>query len=206
MALRPSDSGVCEATPVSITPASSRRAGVLLVGALAPLALVAAGCGGSTPPRVASVAATTVAQPSSGQAEMAQAVKWAACMRSHGLPGFPDPTAVPGGGVHFDVLPAMATSAADATASQSCEKLQPAPTPPSAAQLAPLVKHLLILATCMRQHDVRNFPDPTSDGAFHLSGLGITKNSPAVIAALKTCLPKAGLPSGAASALATTPP
>jgi hypothetical protein len=132
---------------------------------------------------------------------MAQAVKWAACMRSHGLPTFPDATAVPGGGVHFDVLPAMATSAAYAVASRSCEKLQPAPTLPSAAQLAPLVKHLLALAVCMREHGVPNFPDPTSQGLFHLSGLGIDKNSPTVLGAIKTCLPKADLPSSAANAL-----
>lgn len=181
--------------------------GAALAASLAVLALLAAGCGGSKAPSVASVAATTTAsQPSPGQAGMAQAVKWAACMRSHGLPSFPNPTAVRGGGVHINVLPAMATSAAFATASRSCEKLQPAPTPPSAAQLAPIVKHLLALARCMRQHGVPNFPDPTSGGAFHLSGLGIDKNSPTVVAAVKTCLPEAGLPSSAANALAKAPP
>jgi hypothetical protein len=137
---------------------------------------------------------------------MAQAVKWAACMRSHGLPSFPDPTAVPGGGVHINVLPAMATSTAFATASRNCEKLEPAPTPPSAAQLAPIVTHLLALASCMRQHGVANFPDPTSQGAFHLSGLDINRNSPTVRAAIKTCLPNADLPSSAANGLQTAPP
>ena len=137
---------------------------------------------------------------------MAQAVKFAACMRSHGLASFPNPTAVPGGGVHFNVLPAMATSAVYATASRSCEKFQPPPTLPSAAQLAPLVKHLLTLAVCMRQHGVPNFPDPTSQGTFHLSGLGIDKTSPTVLAAIKTCLPKADLPGSGANALPTSPP
>lgn len=177
-----------------------------LAAGLAGLALLAAGCGGSSAPSVASVAATTTTQPSPGQTEMAQAVKWAACMRSHGLPGFPDPTAVPGGGVHLNVLPAMATSAAFAAASRSCRSLQPAPTPPSAAQLAPIVKHLLAFAGCMREHGVPNFPDPTSQGVFHFNGLGIDRNSPTVLAAVKACLPQAGLPSSAAAALPAAAP
>jgi hypothetical protein len=172
---------------------------------LVSLAVIASGCGGSSSPGVANVATTTT-EPSPTQSAMAQALKLAACMRSHGVPTFPDPTAVSGGGVHFDVLPAMVASPAYATAFRSCSAYEPTPTPPSAAQLAPLVQHLRTLARCMRHHGVPNFPDPTSDGAFRLQGLGIDKRSPTVRVALAGCLTAAGLPSSAASALAASPP
>lgn len=114
-------------------------------------------------------------------------------MRAHGLSSFPDPTAVAGGGVHFDVPPAMATSAAYGVAMHACVKLQPPPTAPSGAQLGQLVQKLRTFATCMRKHGVPSFPDPTGSGHFDLAGTGISKTSPRVVAAGKLCLPAAGI-------------
>jgi hypothetical protein len=114
-------------------------------------------------------------------------------MRSHGLSSFPDPTAVSGGGVHFDVPPAMATSAAYGAAMRACVKFQPAPTAPSGAQLAQLIGKLRAFAACMRRHGLSNFPDPTAQGHFDLAGTGLSKTSPGVVAAGKVCLTATGI-------------
>lgn len=169
---------------------------LVAVGTLTGLSLLASGCGGgTTPPGVAHLttgATTTALSPQAAQ--MAMALRWAACMRAHGLPDFPDPTSVPGGGVHFDVPPAMATSATMAAAMQSCQKFQPPPTPPSGSQLAQLTTRLRAVAACMRHHGFPTFPDPNGEGAIDLAGTGIDKNSPALVAAGRICLRSAGIP------------
>jgi len=58
--------------------------------------------------------------------KLAAEVKWARCMRSHGLPNFPDPNAQGA----FDSSRFDESSPAFQTASNACESLQPAgPTP-----------------------------------------------------------------------------
>ena len=69
--------------PSSATP-HARRIAAALTSALG-VALAVAACGGSTPP-----AATTSAS-QSPQNGAAAAYKYADCMRSHGVPNFPDP-------------------------------------------------------------------------------------------------------------------
>src|SRR5579864_3031487 len=80
------------------------------LGALACFSLLAAGCGGAKSPSVASIGTTTTATgaatTSSGsapsQTQLQQdALKYAECMRAHGVPKFPDPN--PGGGFLFQV-------------------------------------------------------------------------------------------------------
>src|ERR1700722_13377827 len=78
-----------------------RRAGLLAV-ALAVAGVLVAGCwGGSADPGVAGVSSATPSPSQSatvsGEAE-AEALQYAACMRSHGVPDFPDPTVQNGSG------------------------------------------------------------------------------------------------------------
>jgi hypothetical protein len=152
--------------------AISGRSGAL---ALLAAALALAGCGSSTPPPVANVATATAAgsgrttggtaagsTPSRAQLQQGL-LRYAACMRSHGVPDFPDPSASGG----FD-LPRGAdpSSPAFRAAQTTCRKLVPGglgPTPgasthPSAQWLATMVK----AAQCMRRHGVAGFPDPTT--------------------------------------------
>lgn len=114
--------------------------------------LALAGCGGSRTPSV--VATSTPRDP---------ALAYAECMRSHGVPTFPDPSA--GGGF---VIPAGIDSSSPAfqAAQTKCQKLMPGPagltpgttTHPTSQWLAQMIK----AAQCMRADGVPNFPDPTT--------------------------------------------
>jgi hypothetical protein len=117
----------------------------------------------------------------------ALAIKFAECMRSHGVPNFPDPgkpAAGPGSGIDPQ-SPAFQSSA------QKCDKLtnnpQPKGTPASASQR----RAALANSECMRKHGVPNFPDPTfpSSGgiAIQLGGAGNNPQSPAFQRAQEIC-------------------
>src|SRR5579862_8872090 len=76
-----------------------RPLAVVSLLAVAGLALLAAGCGGGSSPGVASVGSTSAPTATSaragttatGNGPLAAAVAFARCMRSHGIPGWPDP-------------------------------------------------------------------------------------------------------------------
>jgi hypothetical protein len=87
------------------------------------------------------------------------AVKMARCMRAHGVPDFPDPSA--GGPV---VIPNGVNAKAPAfqSAQRTCNKELPsgggsASEPSESARLA-----MVAMARCIRAHGVPNFPDPTA--------------------------------------------
>jgi hypothetical protein len=151
------------------------RARLLTAAALLSVVFVA-GCGGSSP-------STTVAQlngastsgskgaagggaASSGSpspsALGADALAFAKCMRSNGVPNFPDPK--PGGGFLFHTSPGRSSSPAFRAAQAKCQKLLPGGGPPgpgSRTNASPqTLARFLKVARCMRQHGVYNFPDP----------------------------------------------
>jgi hypothetical protein len=66
------------------------------------LSLLAAGCGGSPKSGVAHIGSTTTGKASSRD-RMAQALAFATCMRSHGVPNFPDPKTNGTGGVTLSI-------------------------------------------------------------------------------------------------------
>jgi hypothetical protein len=131
---------------------------LLLIGiAVSSGVLVIAGCGSSSKPRSAGESASS--GPSAG-------VRYADCMRSHGVPNFPDPGggAKPGFGVQLVTPPFQA-------AQKTCAGLLPGAGsggsgPPSAA----LDKQMLAVAECMRAHGVSGFPDPTTTPPSSLAG------------------------------------
>lgn len=139
--------------------------------------LVLAGCGSSTH------TATGAGPPT-----RADGLRFAACMRSHGVTGFPDPNA--GHFMQFD-LPAGVSpqSPAFRAAERTCQHLIPAPSGggggPSASQKAAA----LAFARCMRTHGVPNYPDPTYHGGRPIVEPlpGLDMQSPAFLSAAKAC-------------------
>jgi hypothetical protein len=91
----------------------------------------------------------------------AQAVSYSDCMRSHGVPDFPDPTA--GGG--FDLSSKIDTQApAYLSARQSCTKLLPGPGAPHTLSERQQLQ-FIAAAKCMRTHGVQ-VTDPTFNGPY----------------------------------------
>jgi hypothetical protein len=158
----------------------STRRGALGSLALAAIAVLLAGCGGgsSSTGGVAHLdtntgSSTTTSNgvasspPSSPEAA---ALAYSKCMRSSGVPNFPDPK--PGGGLLFHASRGMASSPAFRAAQAKCKKLLPAGPgagpPPSAQTLA----HYLKVAQCMRRHGVPDFPDPRTSVPSNPLGTG----------------------------------
>ena len=115
---------------------------------------------------------------------------FSACMRSHGVPSFPDPTS--NGGVSIQVQPGSGidpNSPAFQSAQRACQSLLPAGKT-SGGSVSPTVRaRILRYAACIRAHGVPNYPDPTFNGnAVNFGNLsGINPNSPAYQSALSAC-------------------
>ena len=122
-----------------------------------------------------------------------KALEFAACMRSHGVPNFPDPT-VKNGSAGFSITPATGidqSSPQYQSAGQACQSLRGGGrrTPVSAQNLAKELK----FAKCMRPHGVPDFPDPNKNGGFSGSSVGINPQSPTFQNAQSTCMQLSGL-------------
>jgi hypothetical protein len=169
-----------------------RRAGLVAV-ALVGAGVLAAGCSsGSSGPGVAG--ASVSASPSSPAAASGtgRALEYAACMRSHGVPKFPDPT-VKNGAVGFNITPADGVdpnSAQYQSALQACSSLRGGGTSNSGSS-GNLAKELKF-AQCMRTHGVPDFPDPNKNGGF--SGTStINPQSATFQNAQAACMQQSGL-------------
>ncbi|MEZ5120699.1 MAG: hypothetical protein R2736_03825 [Solirubrobacterales bacterium] len=132
-----------------------RRLWPLVALALAGLiGLISAGCGSS-----ASSGSGTAATSSGADKELSareKAVKFAECMRANGVPHFPDPD--PKGEFNFgvDVTVEVWTKAVDA-----CKALKP-PGALSAKRTPKEQSASLRFAQCVREHGVKDFPDPVN--------------------------------------------
>ena len=119
--------------------------------------MVAVGCALT----IAACGATGTNRSTTRSASDSGAVAYAACMRSHGVPDFPDASA--GGG--FDIPAGLnAQSPAYTAARQMWTKLLPAPV----AQQAPSERYqreLVAAAKCMRRHGT-DIADPTFNGPY----------------------------------------
>ncbi len=164
---------------------------LLLVG------LLAAGCSRApSTPRVASLGSTSATTTPLGQtegtasaADYSKDVAYAECMRTHGLPGFPDPNAQGdflfsggphGGGIHPG-------SPQFVSANNSCKHLEPNQGVQSAADQREALAVGLKVAACMRKHGVPNFPDPNSQGDLLIKGSQLGVSSTQLSAAMKAC-------------------
>jgi len=178
--------------PESARPRRSLFRRSALLGALfISLAVTLAACSGGSSSSDPTTTTTTSSggSSSSGASNSVtqQALKYAQCMRSHGVTNYADPS--PGkaqsiGGSGLDTNSPTYQAAASA-----CQKYQPTAGnstdqgPTSGAQTAQLK-----FAECMRSHGVTNFPEGNSSGGQQsLSQYGIDTNSPTFQKANQAC-------------------
>jgi hypothetical protein len=165
---------------------------LLTTAAILSVMLALAGCGGSSSPGIAHLAsrkgASSASSGSDGSSQESTsspeqaALAYAKCMRSNGVPSFPDPKA--GGGFLFHGSPGLISSPAFKAAQAKCHKLLPpgpgSGPPPSAQTLA----HFLKVAQCMRKNGVYDFPDPRTSvppNPFGSGGAGVISDIEGVI-------------------------
>lgn len=192
----------------------------LSVVALASAALLVGGCGGSSSPGVAhlssntssSSAANTASRsstPESSSSTQQKMVAYSQCMRTHGVPEFPEPTEghllIHSSNHNGHVTGVNPQSSQFRAAQKVCGKLMPEGGTLSPAQQAKVQESALKFSQCMRTHGVPNFPDPTfSGGGVRMTlkaggASGIDPNSPQFKDAQKTCrsdLPRPGAKGG----------
>lgn len=170
--------------------AAYRHLAVAVV-ATAGLTLLASACGGSSANHVATLGSTTTRGSSPRPAASAPtngAVAFARCVRSHGVPNYPDPTSA--GGLVKESLQQLGVSGSRFHAAESaCNHLLPnGGSGPSLAQIQHVRRLALRFSPCMRAHGVPNFPDPDSDGRIpDPATVGINQGSPKFEAANQAC-------------------
>jgi len=131
------------------------------------------------------------------KASAGQLLQFSRCMRSHGLPQFPDPS---GGRLQFSPGSGLSPqSPAFQTAQKACRRLLPGGGPgafkPTKAQFAAA----LAFSKCMRSHGLPHFPDPLGSvpagsgpiislhGMLFRPGAGMDPMSPAFQQAASHC-------------------
>jgi hypothetical protein len=144
--------------PRRVSAPTARTMAAILATAIA---LPAAACSGSQSPPGAR-GSTSGAGSATSQAGSAtsQAIAYASCVRSHGVPNFPDPNA--SGGFDKAALAQLAASNSEyQTATQTCGHLLPSGGP-TAAEVRQEWNGMASFARCMRSHGVPDWPDPTA--------------------------------------------
>lgn len=157
-------------------------------------------------PALAACGNSHLSSGSSEAARAAQGIEFAKCMRSHGVPNFPDPgghggagleiqaSATSGSGQSLKINGVSVNAPAFQSAMHACQAFMPHKAP-SASQIAQLKKNGIRFSECMRSHGVPNFPDPqfgTGPGGgvgvrIGGPGSGIDPRSPAFQSAQKVC-------------------
>jgi hypothetical protein len=150
-----------------------RRLSLVLAGVGCVLAISACGSSGSP---------SSAAGTGSGDA---LALKFANCMRSHGVPDFPDPGKPVGG----QGSPINTQAPAVQSAGRTCDKLTHNPEPKGSPAPESQRRAALANAQCIREHGVPNFPDPTfpSSGGMSVNLAGLNPQSPAFEHAQAAC-------------------
>jgi len=166
-------------------PPRARTAAAII--ATAALVLLAAACSGGSPAFTGSGGSPSAG----GSTSSPSAVGFSGCMRSHGVPNYPDPDS--NGTLPKTSAQQLGVSSSQFNAAQrACQNLLPATSGSFGQQVRQcylagncppaLVQQMLTVgrkfARCMRNHGVSNWPDPTLDSQgrpfFNLSGQGIT--------------------------------
>ncbi len=120
-----------------------------------PVIIAAAGCA------LLIAACGSSGKPSAPSSHHSQFLAFSACMRSHGVPDFPDPSS---GGTGFHLNSASGInpfSPSFKSAQASCSKLLPGGGPANHKPSEQDKEAMLRISQCMRDHGVTGFPDPT---------------------------------------------
>jgi hypothetical protein len=138
------------------------RARLLTAAALLSGVLVA-GCEGSStsPTGGTSTSASAASAVESG-------IAFSRCIRSHGVPNFPDPK-VSGHTVRMG-SPSTVQSPAFQSAAHSCQRLLPKGPPGPEASSPQAQARMLNVSACMRKHGISGFPDPTTSPPSNSAG------------------------------------
>jgi hypothetical protein len=170
-----------------------------LLGTLAAAFLFAAcGDGGFASPGVASLgSASTTTVPEAAQggnkaANYADAVAYAGCMRTHGVPNMPDPTSngsfLDNRGTVNGVKGVEPNSSAFQKADKACSHLLPNGGQLTPAEQQQALARTLKFVQCMRTPGEPNMADPVaSNGGISLRVPAGGPNSPQFLAAQKAC-------------------
>jgi hypothetical protein len=156
------------------------RPSATAVIATAGLALLAAACG-----------ASKVGGSTNSESPTSQPLAFSHCMRSHGVPKFPDPNS--GGVWPKSQVELVAGNTRFETATQACGRLLPDGGPgvaPSPAVVQLIQTDMLKFARCMRSDGVSNWPDPTLDrgrAIFDPQAVGIDSSSPRISTKMHEC-------------------
>jgi hypothetical protein len=158
------------------------------------VALIGAGCGSNAATGSAGSGANTGSGASSASASRAdtqatkreKGVKFAECVRAHGVPHFPDPDATGNFNFGVDVSAATFTAAVNA-----CKALQP-PGTLSAHRSASQQSAALRFAACVRANGVPDFPDPVNGQPLINTYLIPSANRPGGMSILNAATHKCG--------------
>jgi hypothetical protein len=164
--------------------ARGRRGLQSLLRGAAPLAATAAAAG-----VLVSACGGGPASPAAAHAgsQASHLLAFSACIRAHGIPGFPDPQ--PGGGYARHALnPFDGNSPRFQAAEQACMSLAIASgfvqTP---AELQKHIEQELAESACMRKHGVPDMPNPDAQGQITFPPGGPNPSQPQFQAAHKHC-------------------
>ncbi len=170
--------------------------------AVAALALLATACGGASSADSGGSPGTPMSTGSPS------AVAYSACMRSHGVPNFPDPNPAGGGAIpKADPQQLGVSSSQLQAAQQACKQLIPGAGSTaeqqqetqcamagdcSQAVVQRWMSGLQTLAQCLRTHGVPNWPDPVLDSHglphYPYETAGIDHHSAQILAKVRTCV------------------
>jgi hypothetical protein len=169
-----------------------RGVGVVAI-LLAVVAFVASGCASDKQPSK-TVASAAVGSKSSASASVDKGnpVAYAQCMRTNGVPEFPDPDTggaikLPGGGKAGNLDP---DSPAFKSAHEKCKQyMGTGQTGAQSGQDPWSLDNKLQYAKCMRQNGLASFPDPDKNGQFPRTDKGsdLSPDSPQFKQADKAC-------------------
>jgi hypothetical protein len=155
-----------------------RRAGVLAI-VLTSTAVLTAACGGVSSSSIAA-AGTTAYQ---------KALAFSECMRSHGVPNYPDPNS--NGQIVIQGQNLSGSPGQAGIAQNACQHLLANGGQINGAQQQDELSQSLKYAACMRSHGIPNFPDPSVVNGGGAIGQqlppGLTPSSPQFQAANQAC-------------------
>jgi len=153
-------------------------------GAVAFAVLMVATACGSTTHHVAQVGSTTS---TTSTRHGGGAAAFSSCVRAHGVPAYPDPSA--NGLVPKKTPTELGVSSSTFDAAQrACIHLLSNGGSPTAAQVAVYRAAMLRYARCIRTHGVPNMPDPDGRGHLHIGpGTPVAIDSPRFQAAYLAC-------------------